>query len=85
MAFNGKSDLTLPTFARYVDDFRFWVNAAGRAHLVPEKEIAKMFVKKKKSTQEVVRRCKNPLTSQEPNYPLIATFWRLQIVSKRQM
>ena len=27
-----KSDLTLPTFAQYVEDFRFWVNAAGRAH-----------------------------------------------------
>ena len=36
-----KSDLTLPTFAQYVEDFRFWVNAAGRAHRVPEKEIAK--------------------------------------------
>ena len=50
MAFNGenakmeKSDLTLPTFAQYVEDFRFWVNAAGRAHRVPEKEIAKKIV-----------------------------------------
>ena len=47
MAFNGenarmeKSDLSPPTFAQYVEDFRFWVNAAGRAHRVPEKEIAK--------------------------------------------
>ena len=39
-----KSDLTLPTFAQYVEDFRFCVNAAGRAHRVPEKEISKIFV-----------------------------------------
>jgi len=50
MAFNGenakmeKSDLTLSIFVQYVDDFRFWVNAAGRAHRLLEKEIAKMFV-----------------------------------------
>ena len=36
-----KSDLILPTFAQHVEDFRFWVNAAGRGHRVPEKEIAK--------------------------------------------
>ena len=39
-----KSDLTLSIFVQYVDDFRFWVNAAGRAHRLLEKEIAKMFV-----------------------------------------
>ena len=50
MAFNGenakmeKSDLTLPTFAQYVEDFRFWVNTAEGAHRVPEKETAKKFV-----------------------------------------
>jgi hypothetical protein len=38
-----KSDLSLPTFAQYVEDFRFWVNAAGRAHRVPEKEIGKFL------------------------------------------
>ena len=27
-----------------MEDFRFWVNAAGRAHRLPEKETAKMFV-----------------------------------------
>ena len=38
MAFNGenaemeKSDLTLSTFVQYVEDFRFWVNAAERCH-----------------------------------------------------
>ena len=51
MAFNGenakmeKSDLTLSTFVQYFEDFRFWVNATGRAHLFPEKEIANMFVR----------------------------------------
>ena len=50
MAFNGenakmeKSNLTLWTFVQYVEDFRFWVKAAARAHRMPEKEIAKMFV-----------------------------------------
>ena len=45
MAFNGenakmeKSDLTLSTFVQYVEDFRFSVNAAGRAHQLPENEI----------------------------------------------
>ena len=39
-----KSDLTLSTFVQYVEDFRFLVNTAGRAHRLPEKEIAKMFV-----------------------------------------
>ena len=38
----GKSDLTLSTFMQYVEDFRFWFNAAGRAHRLPEKEIAKI-------------------------------------------
>ena len=45
MAINGenenieKSDLTLSTFVLYVEDFRFWVNVAGRVHRLPEKEI----------------------------------------------
>ena len=49
MAFNGenakmgKSDLTLSTFGQHVEDFRFWVNAAGRAHRLPDKEMEKMF------------------------------------------
>jgi len=51
MAFDGenakmeKSDLTLSTFVQYVENFRFWVNAAGRAHRwLPAKENTKMFV-----------------------------------------
>ena len=40
----GKFDLTLSTFVQYVEDFRFWVNASGRASRLPEKEMAKMFV-----------------------------------------
>ena len=39
-----KSDLTLSTFVQYDEDFRFWVNAAGRAHRLSEKEIEKIFV-----------------------------------------
>ena len=31
-------------FVQFVEDFRFWVNAAGRAHRLFEKEISKMFV-----------------------------------------
>jgi len=40
----GKSDQTLSTFVQHVEDFKFWVNAAERAHRFPKKEIAKMFV-----------------------------------------
>ena len=39
-----KSDLTLSTYVQYVEDFRFWMNVAGRAHRLPDKEIAKCFV-----------------------------------------
>ena len=35
-----KSDLTLSTYVQYVEKFRFWINVAGRAHRVPDKEIA---------------------------------------------
>ena len=76
IAFNGenekmkKSDLTVSTFIQYMEDFRFWVNAAGRSHRLPEKEIEKCLPRgqnltyfAKKSTQEAVRRYKNPWTS----------------------
>ena len=95
MAINGetykmeKFDLTLSTFVQYDEDFRFWVNSAGRAHRLPEKEIAKMFVtglnltySVKKSIQEVLRHNKKLRTSQELNFLLIETFWRSQIVLK---
>ena len=39
-----KSDLTMSTHVQYVEDFRFWMNVAGWAHRLPEKEIAKCFV-----------------------------------------
>jgi len=39
-----KSDLSLTTYVQYVEDFRFWVNVAGRPHRIPDKEIAKCFV-----------------------------------------
>ena len=39
-----KSDLSLNTYLQYVEDFKFWVMAAGNAHRIPEKEIAKLFV-----------------------------------------
>ncbi len=39
-----KSDLSLNTYVQYVEDFKFWVLAAGNAHRLPEKEIVKMFV-----------------------------------------
>ena len=39
-----KSDLTLSTYVQYVEDFKFWVNVAGRPHRLPEKEIVKCFV-----------------------------------------
>ena len=39
-----KSDLTLSTYVQYVEDFRFWMNVAGRTHRLPDKEIAKYFV-----------------------------------------
>jgi hypothetical protein len=39
-----KCDRTLSTFTQYVEDFKFWVQVAGKPHKVPEKELAKMFV-----------------------------------------
>ena len=39
-----KSDLSLSTYVQYVEDFRFWMNVAGRTHPLPDKEIAKCFV-----------------------------------------
>ena len=39
-----KSDLSLNTYVPYVEDFKFWVLAAGNTHRLPEKEIVKMFV-----------------------------------------
>jgi len=38
-----KSDFSLSTYVQYVEDFRFWMDVAGRAHRFPEKEIAKCF------------------------------------------
>ena len=32
-----KADLTLSTIVQYVEDFRFWVKAAERAHRLPER------------------------------------------------
>ena len=37
-----KSDLSHNTYVQYIEDFKFWVLAAGNA--IPEKEIVKMFV-----------------------------------------
>ena len=34
----------LSTYVQHVEDFKFWVNVAGRPHRLPEKEIAKCFV-----------------------------------------
>ena len=45
----GKSDLTLSTYVQYVEEFKFWVNVAGKPHRLPEKEIAKCFVNGLKS------------------------------------
>ena len=39
-----KSDLSLYTYVQYVEDFKFWILAAGNAHRLPQKEIVKMFV-----------------------------------------
>jgi CRISPR/Cas system CSM-associated protein Csm4 (group 5 of RAMP superfamily) len=39
-----KSDLSLNTYMQYVEDFKFWVLAAGNAHRLSEKEIVKIFV-----------------------------------------
>ena len=30
-----KSNLSLSTYVQYVEDFRFWMNVAGRAHRLP--------------------------------------------------
>ena len=37
------------THVQYVEDFKFWVMAAGLAHRIPEKEIVKCFVNGLKS------------------------------------
>jgi hypothetical protein len=39
-----KSDLSLSTFTQYMDDFKFWLKAAGDHHSIPEKEVVKIFV-----------------------------------------
>ena len=39
-----KSDLSLNTYLQYVEDFKFWVLAAGNAYRLPAKEIANFFV-----------------------------------------
>ena len=38
-----KSDLSVNTYVQYVEDFKFWVMAAGNAHRLPEKEVVKIF------------------------------------------
>ena len=39
-----KSDLLLNTYVQYVEDFKFWVMAAGLPNRIPEIEIVKCFV-----------------------------------------
>jgi hypothetical protein len=41
--------ISLSTYVKYLEDFKFWVLAAGNAHRLPEKEIVKMFVSGLKS------------------------------------
>jgi hypothetical protein len=54
-----KSDLSLSTYTQYVEDFKFWIKAAGDLHNIPEKEIVKLLVNgmysKKKFIQERVK------------------------------
>ena len=45
----------MSTFVQYVEDFRFWVNAAGRAHQ-PEKDIAKTGLKPDLFREEIYSR-----------------------------
>jgi len=54
-----KSDLSLSTYVQYVEDFRFWMNVAGRTHRLPDKEIAKYSVSGLKSDgfrEEIISR-----------------------------
>jgi hypothetical protein len=39
-----KQDLSLSTYAHYVDDFKFWIMTAGDVHKPLDKEIVKSFV-----------------------------------------
>jgi hypothetical protein len=39
-----KYDLSLSTYFQYVDDFKFWMKAAGDTHKPSEKEVVKIFV-----------------------------------------
>ena len=39
-----KSDLSLNTYVKYAEDFKFWVMDAGNAYRIPEKDIVKIFV-----------------------------------------
>jgi len=39
-----KADLSLNTYLQYVEDFKLWVLAAGNAHRIPEKKIAKFLL-----------------------------------------
>ena len=32
-------DLSKSTYVRYIEDFRFWTDVAGRVHHLPDKEL----------------------------------------------
>ena len=36
--------ISLSTYVKYLEDFKFWVLTVGNAHRLPEKEIVKMLV-----------------------------------------
>ena len=38
-----KSELSLNTYVKYMEDFKFWVMASGNAHRLPEKDIVENF------------------------------------------
>ena len=39
-----KYDVSLNTYVQYIEDFKFWVLAAGNAYWLSENEIVEMFV-----------------------------------------
>ena len=86
-----KSDLSLSTYVQYMEDFCFWMNVAGRAHRLPEREIAKCFVSGLKPDvfrEEMFSRIfeterMTSFVKPEKNHLLIGIYWKFLIELKK--
>ena len=84
IAVDEKSDLALSTYVQYVEDFRFWMNVAGRVNRLPEKEIVCVLsVDLNRNRKKCIPTHSRPWTmlfgNQEKSYLLTVIFWKYQI------